>query len=141
MLVEILCGPIGAQATLDEIPFVCSLFACPNVTVMYGVGCKADIDELWRESEIPTSALPEWIERSIRDGIYHPGAAGLFISSRDELTVELCHEGDIHVQTHSAAIVETCMRRWLERGYRVLKSDLVPASPGTWREIRSVREG
>jgi hypothetical protein len=128
MLTEIACGPISRAQVLEEIPFI------------YGWACNADDDRLWIPCDIVTATPPEWIERSMREGIYEPGESDMFISDKDRLTAHLCHEGDIHIKTPVAAIVEKCALRWLGNGHRLLRSTEVPPSPRSWREIRSVDE-
>jgi hypothetical protein len=139
MLIEIACGPIGGSAVLEEIPFICSLFmnSSATVSVMYGVGCNAENDRLWVPFDIVTATLPEWIERSIRDGIYGPGNSDIFIFDKDRLTARLCHEADIHIETSFASIIQTCAHRWLGKGYRLVRSEVVPPSSDSWREIQS----
>jgi hypothetical protein len=143
MLTEIACGPISPLAVLDEIPFICSLFVgggAAQVKVMYGVGCKADTDQLWCPFDIATAGLSDWIERMAQDGIYEPGRSDVFIFDADRLTARLCHEADIHIETRSLSIIQICAYRWLGKGYRLMRSDAVPASRDSWREIRSIEE-
>ena len=142
MLIEIVCGPISRSQVLEEVPFICSLFADDGsqVEVMYGCACNTDDNLLWTPREIAAATLPEWIERSMREGIYEPGESDIFIFDKDRLTAHLCHEGDIHLRTSGAAIVEKCASRWLGRGYRLLRSSEVPPTPQSWREIRSIDE-
>ena len=142
MLTEIACGPISGPATLEEIPFICSLFlnSSSKVSVMYGVACKTDNDRLWVPFDIVTATLPEWIERSIQDGVYEPGNSDIFIFDKDRLTVRLCHEADIHIETSFASIIQMCAHRWLVKRYRLLRSEIVPPSSNSWREIHSVEE-
>ena len=142
MLTEIACGPISGPATLEEIPFICSLFvnSCFKVSVMYGVACNVDNDRLWAPFDVVTATLPEWIERSIQDGIYEPGNSDIFILDKNRLTVRLCHEADIHIETSFASIVQMCAHRWLGKRYRLLRSETVPSSSNSWREVHSVEE-
>ncbi len=107
---------------------------------MYGVACNAESDRLWREFNIAVAALPDWIEQSIRDGIYRPGTSDIFLCDGDRLAVKLCHEADIHITTQSPEVVEKCASRWLAKRYRLLRSDEVPASSSSWREVQSVQE-
>ena len=143
LLIEIVCGPITAAQVLEEVSFICSLFlegGGPQVSVMYGVGSRADIDRLWRPQEILTGTLPQWIERSIEDGVYEPARSDICIVDRDRLTARLCHEADIHIETRSRSIVQGCADRWLAKAYRLLRSDQVPPSRSSWREILSAEE-
>jgi hypothetical protein len=126
-----------------EIPFVCALFAdggAAHVSVMFGVACKVDHDQLWSPFDIGTPILVEWIERMIRDGVYRPADSDLYIDEGERLSIRLCHEADIHVRTQSASIVKTCASRWLEKRYRLLRNDQVPVSRSTWREVQSIED-
>jgi hypothetical protein len=107
---------------------------------MYGVGCNAENDQLWKQFDIPAISLPEWIERSIREGIYQPGECDIIIVDRDRLTAHLCHEADIHIETKESVIVQDCADRWLNLGYRLLRTDATSPSCKNWREVRSVAE-
>lgn len=134
---------MGESAVLDEIPFVCSLFAEGGATVVnvqYGWACNASTDALWQPEEITTAQVPDWIDRSIRTGIYLPGRSDVFIERRGRLKVQLCHEADIHVETEDAAIIRNCASRWLAKGYRLLRSDTIPPKHDSWREVHSVRD-
>jgi hypothetical protein len=143
MLTVITCGPISVPAIVDDIPFICSLFVAggnTQVSVMYGVGCKADTDQLWCPFDIATVSLSDWIARMAQDGVYEPGRSDLFIFDDDRLTARLCHEADIHIETRSLSIIQICAYRWLGKGYRLMRSDAVPTSRDSWREIRSIEE-
>jgi hypothetical protein len=143
MWTEIACGPISESAVVDEISFICSLFrdASPSeVSVMYGWACNADIDTLYEPKDITVANLSSWILTSIQSGIYEPGSSDLFIEDRERLKVQLCHEADIHITTKRKAIIEQCASRWLRQGYRMLRSNEVPANCGSWREIQSVED-
>lgn len=143
MLTEIACGPISESAVLDEIPFVWSLFiesGSAVVSVEYGWACNADMDSLWQPKEIAISELPDWINRSISEGVYKPGRSDIFIEDRGRLKVQLCHEADIHIETQMAAIIRKCASRWLGKGYRIMRSDEVPPRRDSWREVRSVQD-
>jgi hypothetical protein len=125
----------------DEIPFVCSLFQMTGVrmvSLMYGWACAQD--RLWETVELPTLGLHALIERSIHEGTYHPAKSDLFITASDQLTARLCHEADIHVTTESPAIISQCAARWLSQNQRLLRSDEVPPSRESWREVRTLGE-
>ncbi len=111
-----------------------------TVGVMYGVGCNAENDHLWVPFDIVTATLPGWIEQSIQDGTYEPGNSDIFVFDKDRLTARLCHEADIHIETSFAPIIQRCAHRWLGKGYRLLRSDIVPPSSNSWREIQSEEE-
>lgn len=141
MQTEIACGPISESAVMEEIPFVCCLFAdggAAQVSVMFGVACETD--QLWSPLEIPTLTLSDWIQQTIREGIYYPGKSDLYIYDSDRLSVHLCHEADIHLHTQSAAIVQKCATRWLGKRYRLLRNDEIAPSRSRWREIQSVED-
>jgi len=80
------------------------------------------------------------IERSIHEGTYRPSKSDLFITVSDQLTARLCHEADIHVTSQSPAIISACAARWLSRNQRLLRSDEVPPSRESWREVRTLGE-
>ena len=142
-MAEIACGPINASQVLQEIPFICSLFANgggPDIGVMLGVGCNTQNNNLWTEVKIPTPSLPEWINGNIQASIYEPGECDIFIFDGSRLTAHLCHEADIHIQTADPATIRHCVERWLSMMYRVLRTDDVSSVRKNWREIQSVAE-
>ena len=108
------------------------------VSMMYGWACAEN--RLWETVELPTLGLHALIERSIHAGTYHPAKSDLFIIATDQLTARLCHEADIHVTTESLAIISQCAARWLSQNQRLLRSDVVPPSHDSWREIRTLGE-
>lgn len=125
----------------EELPFVCSLFqiiGANQVAVMYGWACAEQ--HLWEEFKVRTPDLLSRIERSIDDGIYNPARSDLFITASDQLTAHLCHEADIHIKTASLVIIRQCASRWLSQDQRLLRSDEVPPSGSSWREVRTVEE-
>lgn len=141
MLTEIACGPISEPALVGEISFICTLFrdACPSKSgSRTGGACNADIDTLYEPNEVAAANLSGWILSSIESGIYEPGRSDLLIEDRERLKVLLCHEADIHITTNTKAIIEQCASRWLAQGYRMLRSNEVPAKLGSWREVHSV---
>ncbi len=134
---------ISESAMVDEIPFVCSLFldgGSVEVSVMYGWGCNLEFDVLWKPKNIATANLYDWITTSLQCGVYEPGNSDIFIEDRELLKTKLCHEADIHITTEAATIIEKCALRWLPRGYRIVRSDKVPASHDSWRETKSVKD-
>jgi hypothetical protein len=140
-MTEIACGPMDEMFFADQIPFVCSLFqmvAADAVRIMYGWGC-AD-EHLWEVFEVPTSDLLARVERSIEQDIYRPAKSDLFITASDQLTAHLCHEADIHITTASPVIMGPCASHWLSQNQRLLRSDQVPPTRTSWREIRTVEE-
>jgi hypothetical protein len=142
-LIEIACGPISEPEVADEIPFVCSLFleaGAPQVSVVYGVGCNTDHIELWSPLYIPATELLRWIAQAAQRGIYKAGRFDIFIDAGDQLTVRLCHEGDIHVSARSASIFEKFASRWVDKEYRLLRNDVLPPGRASWREINSIEE-
>jgi hypothetical protein len=125
----------------DEIPFVCSLFqmtGADRVSIMYGWACAEE--HLWEDIEVTPRDLLAHIERSIADGIYCPASSDLFITAFDQLTAHLCHEADIHIRTASPVIIRQCAARWLSQNRRLLRSDEVPPSHHSWREVRTVED-
>ncbi len=117
---ELLCGEISAHEIEEEIPFLCSFIEqlpSAEVDVIYGWGCHTD--HAWKQHMIPTIGIKDWIEDSIRLGIYTPGHCDLIISKGESLKIVLCHECDIHIETGDRAIIEECVSRWLEKGYSV----------------------
>lgn len=81
-----------------------------------------------------------WINRSIQTGVFVPGECDILILDRNRLTVQLCHEADIHVQTTDPGVVREPVERWLRMGYRLMLTDDVSAVRKSWREIRSLAE-
>ena len=142
-MIQIACGPLDGSQVRQEITFICFLVATgddPDLGLMYGVGCHIQADELWKEVRIPRSSLPDWINRSIQAGIYRPGESDLFICDGERVTVRLCHESDIHIETADPTLVRQCVDRWLRRMYRVMRSDGESPAQRNWREIQSVAE-
>jgi len=140
-MIEIACGPMDQAAFADEISFVCSLFqgtGAREVAVMYGWACAEP--HLWEEFRVPTVDPFARIQRSIADRIYRPARSDVFITASDQLIVHLCHEADIHITTASPTIISQCASRWLSQSQRLLRSDQVPPSRSSWREIRTVAE-
>jgi len=141
MVMELCCGPIGKAEVQQEIPFLCALVrggGSQQIGVMYGLACRAEDGALWTESKIEAPLLDEWIADSIRRGIYSPGECDLFIFDGERLTVQLCHESDIHVETTEVQIIRDCTARWLERRFRVVSK---PLSTGNdWKEVGCIED-
>ncbi len=89
-------------------------------------GCNLEFDVLWKPKDIAVANLYDWINTSIKNGVYKPGNSDIFIEDRELLKIKLCQEADIHITTETAAIIEKCASRWLCRGYRILRSNKVP---------------
>jgi hypothetical protein len=135
---ELCCGPLDGAQVQQEIPFLCSIVrsgCCERIGVMYGVGCRIEWGELWGEKkiQIQTAYLDEWIADSIRRGVYSPGDSDLFIFDHDRLTVRLCHESDIHVDSAEPELNRKCTTRWIEKGFRVQRKRF-SAGKG-WKDV------
>ena len=140
-MIQIACGPMNESAFAEEISFVCSLLQITGVNqvaVMFGWACAEQ--HQWKEFWVPAGGLLAHIERSIDDCIYRPASSDVFIKASDQLIVHLCHEADIHITTASPTIIGQCASRWLSQNQRLIRSDQVPPSANSWREIRTVEE-
>lgn len=138
---ELCCGPLGVTEVQEEIPFLCSMVrhdGAQQIGVMYGVGCRTDDDVLWRESKIRSADLDAWIADSILSGVYSPGDCDLFIFDHDRLTVRLCHESDIHIETTELRIISECTIRWLAKGFRILRKH--PSSCNDWKQVKCLED-
>ncbi len=62
------------------------------------------MDELWHPTEINTLELAAFVEQSVRDGIFQFGGSDLHVEDVDgTIKFRLCHERDIHFESHDGA--------------------------------------
>src|SRR5688572_4046849 len=123
-------APLTLTAAWQEIDALVAFLAgldIHQVAITYGWGCNARSIE--QPVTVPTTALVEFLHKSIAQGIYHLGEDNLYIEANfgahavEERTVtlkiKLCHEADIHFETTDTAIEARLQAEWQNRGLRV----------------------
>jgi hypothetical protein len=94
-----------------------------HLLVKYGWGCNLDIDSLWRDIAVETDGLVSFAHLSESQGIYRLGSSDLIIEDNyHSFRFLLCHESDIHLETHNESLIEAILYGWNLRGLGVLKS-------------------
>ena len=100
---------VSARLSQDEIiaylrvlPSIFSEIGLVECKVMYGWQCELPIDDLWQEQLLKVTEIPTFVSSSMERRIFKPGSSDLFVESSDgSLSVQLCHESDIHLTSSS----------------------------------------
>jgi hypothetical protein len=133
---EIVTVELSREQILHEIDLLGKLLESRNVQrilVEYGWGSNLDPSSLWQPHDLPIQELPNFVATAERTGIYKAGSADLIVrDAKNEFTLLLCHESDIHLTTANADLRDTITRNWLERGIAVRRK----GESGEWTTIQ-----
>jgi hypothetical protein len=108
---------IPRQAILDELEAVAHDLLNEGinaVSVSYGWDSNLDIDQMWQPRDVDTSSLLATLLEAEAKGLFTIGSADIFIDTKD-LTIQLCHEGDVHIKGESP-VAKAALRRWGKSG-------------------------
>ena len=109
--------PPALEKELMRIRTPCHALGEEELDVIYGLGCELEIDELYKNSRIPTADLEEFVERSVAARVFELGRADLLISGvRSPFCFTLCHESDLHFESEDSTQVELVSQAWLKAG-------------------------
>jgi hypothetical protein len=96
---------------------LCVVFDPVGLDVSYGLACDLDMDELYSDHRIESSALLEFVARSTARGVFKLGECDLHIRGASvEFNFTLCHESDIHFESRDMNLVDRVARGWTDSG-------------------------
>jgi hypothetical protein len=106
------------RAELETTPDILRRHGIEQVVVCFGIGSKANIDELWKPHELRVSALLDFARSGIDRGLFYPGESDLFVDVPDNSTkLTFSHESDIRLDSTNDALAEEFLQRWKARGF------------------------
>ena len=138
---EVRTQPLTVDQLRERVPEISTLlrsWGYERITVMYGSESNLLMDDLWRPMEIDTLALPAWIERTQREGIFRYGRSDLHIEDLQKtLEFLLCHESDIHFASTDQSRVQEVITLWRAKGFTLYVSPgpKGSASRKDWKRI------
>ncbi len=106
------------RAELEAAPDILRRYGIEQVVACFGIGSKANIDELWKPHEIHISELLEFAQTGIDRGLFCPAESDLFVTVPDNSTeLKFCHESDIHLDSTNDALIGEFAQRWKAQGF------------------------
>jgi hypothetical protein len=104
-----------------EIEAIASFFRLKGileVTVSYGFSCNTS--RIYEPISVPVGGLLDFIQCSIRQGIYQPGECEMHIEGGEPpMLFVLCHAGDIHFESEAQTACSEVKQSWSEKGYLI----------------------
>jgi hypothetical protein len=118
------------EAQLRLVAELCPAFDPSGVNVSYGWACELDIDELYRDHLVESHRLLEFVDESIRRGVFTLGQSDLHIHGAGiDFSFRLCHESDVHFDSPDSALVSRVVSAWKTAGLSV--REVEPTRPPT----------
>jgi hypothetical protein len=76
------------------------------VTAEYGFGSGIHPDLTYVSMRIGVGWLDRFFRESVEQRIFIPGSSDMYVRAPDkQLTVQFCHEGDLHVSASDASVL------------------------------------
>lgn len=118
---EVRTQPLEPSALVAQLQAVCELCAALDpvgLDVSYGWACDLeDDDDLYVDHRIGTSALSDFVESSRARGVFTLGGSDLYIKGASvHFSFTLCHESDIHFESHDESLVNRVTQTWAASG-------------------------